>query len=163
MLLKPKQTHKKLSKETVAEIRNGFWEEEKTQKELSKLYNLNRNTITNLLLNKTHKDPTYFVDRENYFEHSKTINSKRINDNPPSNARFSKDEVLLIYRLWGQGLSVSEIDQKLGTEVIPTVWRIIYNKTYKHLYKLYFKELGEDPRRRRMERIINQIKNDRQT
>ena len=161
MLLKPKQTHKKLSKETVAEIRTSFWEENKTQKELSKLFSLNRNTITNLLLNKTHKDPTYFVDRENYFEHSKTINSKRINDNPPSNARFSKDEVLLIYRLWGQGMSVSQIDKELDTGVVPTVWRVVYGKTYKYLYKLYFKQLAEEPRERRMDRIVQEIKNRR--
>jgi hypothetical protein len=159
--VKAKQNTKKLSKETVAEIRNTFWEEDKPQKELSKLYKLNRNTITRLLLHKTHTDPNYFVDKQTYLDHSKTINSKAVNTKPPSNARFSKDEVLLIYKLWGQGLSVSQIDQKMGTGVIPTIWRVVYGKTYKHLYNLYFQELGAEPRKRRMDRIINQIKNDR--
>lgn len=161
MLLKPKQTYKKLTKETVEQIRNGFWQDNQTQKELSKLYNLNRNTITNLLLHKTHTDPAYFVDKQTYLAHSRKINSKAVNANPPSNARFSREEVLLIYKLWGQGLSVSQIDQKMGTGVIPTIWRVIYGKTYKYFHKLYFNELGEAPRKTRMERIINQIKNDR--
>ena len=161
MLLKPKQTYKKLTKETVEQIRNGFWQDNQTQKELSKLYNLNRNTITKLLLNKTHTDPNYFVDKQTYLEHSKKITSGRTNAKPPSNARFSREEVLLIYRLWGQGLSVSEIDQRLETKCIPTVWRVIYGQTYKNFHKLYFNELGDAPRKRRMERIINQIKNDR--
>ena len=161
MLLKPKQKTKIITKDIVEEIRNSFWEDNKPPKELSKLYNLNRNTITNLLLNKTHTDPNYFVDKQTYLDHSKQINGRPINAKPPSNARFSKDEVLLIYRLWGQGLSVSEIDQELGIGVIPTVWRIIYGKTYKSLHTLYFQHLGAEPRQRRMDRIINQIQNNR--
>ena len=161
MLLKPKKTYKKLTKETVEKIRNAFWEDNQTQKELCKLYNLNRNTITQLLLNRTHKDKTYFVDKKTYLQHSKEINFQTKSVDPPSNARFSKEEVLLIYRLWGNGLSVSEINDKLGTGVIPTIWRVIYGKTYTYLHKLYFKELGEDPRRKRMDRIVEQIKNNR--
>lgn len=159
--MKQKQTAKKLTKDTVAEIRTAFWEENKTQKQLSKLYNLNRNTITNLLLNKTHKDQTYYCDKNTYLEHSSQIKSQTKKTDPPPNARFSKEDVLLIYRLWGQGLSVSQIDQELDTGVIPTIWRVVYGKTYKHLYNLYFQELGAEPRKRRMDRIINQIKNDR--